>query len=319
MRNRILALLMSVVCSLAAARLEPEHFVPTYAADIAHPNAPASDALTAHAADFEYVFIGGFLGDFINRIGAFAPLGAELRALGVPPSQFHIVCPSSARTVEDNARNFLPSRLAEIAAGTSRKLVVVAYSKGAPEFLTYAFEHPALIEERVEGVFFMEGAFGGSPLADFIETRPAPRLTTRLSNRVGMRSLRRLALLVYPWLAGVKSVTTSESVHRIEGWLAEYASVIERLHDKLVFVQAWADPKRATYRLKMGTRFITAVTGLKSDGVIPLEAQIVPGIGTLSIVLDGVDHSLPCSRVLTGRGPSRVRAFTRAMVSCLGH
>ena len=117
------------------------------------------------ARGFQYVFVGGFR---VGRMpGYFAQNVDELRALRVPRRSIHIIHPSSERTVEENCSEFR-EEMHRIAEESSERLVVIAHSRGACDALAFALNEPQFVQDRVEALFLVQGAFGGTGLADYV-------------------------------------------------------------------------------------------------------------------------------------------------------
>lgn len=120
------------------------------------------------------IFVAGFLNEAIP--GYFTDNVEAARALGAHTSTLF---PKSSSSLEDDAR--LIEAEVERHAGTP--VVLVGHSKGGAAVLLLALERPELVlEGRVEAVIVLQGAVGGSPLADALSR------VTALSNP-GVRSL----------------------------------------------------------------------------------------------------------------------------------
>ena len=56
----------------------------------------------------------------------------------------------------------------EIADLGPEKLVVIAHSRGACDALAFALQHPEFVAEHIHALFLIQGAFGGTALADYV-------------------------------------------------------------------------------------------------------------------------------------------------------
>src|SRR5262249_34070830 len=123
------------------------------------------EPVARRARGFRYVFVGGFRAGPMP--GYFAQNAAELRAIGVPRRRIHFLFPSSRHSVEEN-RAAVRDELGRIAEEGPERLVVIAHSRGACDALAFALHGPQLVRDRVKALFLVQGAFGGTGLADYL-------------------------------------------------------------------------------------------------------------------------------------------------------
>ncbi len=117
------------------------------------------------ARRYRYVFVGGFHNERLP--GYFAQNARELRAKGIPKDAVHFIFPSSHDTVTGNSR-VVREQFEEIAALGPEKLVVIAHSRGSCDALAFALQNPEFVTEHVLALFLIQGAFGGTALADYV-------------------------------------------------------------------------------------------------------------------------------------------------------
>src|SRR5262249_18517170 len=86
------------------------------------------EVVTRKARTFRYAFVTGFRNE--RMPGYFSQNMAELKALGVPHRQIHVINPSSSQTSEANLED-VRSGFLEIAGEGPERLVVIAHSRGA--------------------------------------------------------------------------------------------------------------------------------------------------------------------------------------------
>ena len=48
------------------------------------------------------------------------------------------------------------------------RLILIAHSRGACDALTFALREPGFVRDRVEALLLIQGAFGGTGLADYV-------------------------------------------------------------------------------------------------------------------------------------------------------
>ena len=112
-----------------------------------------------------WVLIDGILGDFSQTL--YAQMKMVLRdEVGI--QSVDILRPSSVNTILENA-DLLARELNFIAKKHGQRLVLVAHSRGAVEVFLALLKHPNLLsQDIVAKVVLVQGAFDGSPLADFV-------------------------------------------------------------------------------------------------------------------------------------------------------
>ena len=119
------------------------------------------------------IFVAGFLnelipGYFVDNVAVTQELGADTSTL----------FPASSRSLADDV-GLIEN---ELAAHSQKKVVLVGHSKGGAGVLLTVLEHPELVlSGKVECVIVVQGAVGGSPLADAL-TGPRPRRAVGLTS-----------------------------------------------------------------------------------------------------------------------------------------
>ena len=196
-----------------------------------------------------------------------APYGYGLRSVPVDGLS------SSA----NNARQIRDALLAMPEAAGAARLVLIGYSKGAPDILEAMVAYPE-IRDRVAAVVSASGTIGGSPLANEAEQYQAglfrhfPDATCSAGDGGGVESLR-------------------TSVRR--SWLASNPLPADLPYYSLV---TFPDPQRISRVLKSSYRKLSRVDG-RNDGQMVFYDQVIPGSTLLGYV--NADHwaiALPIAR-----------------------
>ncbi|WZP00163.1 alpha/beta hydrolase [Isosphaeraceae bacterium EP7] len=269
------------------------------------------------AVSLRYVFVGG-LGS--ERMPAyFAQNAAELRALGVPKPAIHFIHPSSRRTVEENLDE-VRDEFRRVAGLGDERLVVIAHSRGACDALAFALHHPEFVDEHVEAMFLIQGPFGGTALADYVVGDAEP-MDDRMS--AGYRWLgtligrREAGLLKDGRHAGMAGLTREDSraYWRVE--MEDRCEAARLIGPKVFFVETESHPARLRlFQRTMGT-YLGTYYG-PNDGLVAVDDQSLPGLGTSLGVLDAghadLTRRFPATRT---RRKSR-RAIIGAVVMVLG-
>jgi hypothetical protein len=270
------------------------------------------DEVAVGARRFRYVFVGGFAHEQIP--GYFTQNARDLRALGVPKGSIHTIFPSSEETVEESAESFRRQVFTAASAGPE-PLVVVAHSRGACDALAFALTEPAFVRDHIAALFFVQGAFGGSALADFVVGEGHPidaRLPAKYRTFAGFVGEVERALVRNGPHAGLFGLTRGESRTYWERMLRQHADAIPTLRPRTFFIRSAIDPARlGRFRTAIGA-YLSAYDG-PNDGIIALDDQQLPGVGTSLAVIDCGHGDMTCD---FKTGP-RARKLRAALAPCV--
>ncbi len=254
---------------------------------------PASVA--GRAAGFRYVFVGGFRNE--RMPGYFAGNMAELKRLGVERRRMHVILPSSKQTTSENARE-VRDRFLAIAEEGPERLVVVAHSRGACDALAFALENPAFARDRVEAFYLIQGPFGGSGLASYLGGSGEP-IDRRM--RWPQRTVAHLAKTLARLVPGRRKREVVDSMTP-EASAAFWASALDRdpetlalVGAKAFFIRSAIDPDRLGFIRRAMAWYLQTYHG-RGDGVVTLEAQSLPGFGTVLATVEAGHSDLTCKR-----------------------
>ncbi len=269
------------------------------------------------ARGFQYVFVGGFR---VGRMaGYFAQNADALRALGVPHRSIHFIYPSSRQTVEENC-GAVREELLSIAGKGPERLVVIAHSRGACDALAFALNEPEFVRDHVEALFLIQGAFGGTGLADYVlgEGEPMdgqmPRVHRWLARAIG--AFERI-LLNRGRHGGLVGMTREASRAYWNDLLETHADAVPLVGPKVYYVESCARPADLALFQRAMAWYLGAYYG-PNDGVVALDDQTIPGLGTsLGVVEAG--HADLTRRFPATRSKRRLRrALIRSIVMTLG-
>ena len=256
------------------------------------------------ARRFRYVFVAGFHNE--RMPGYFSQNARELRARGVPRRAIHFVYPSSHETVAGNAST-VRSQLLAIAKEGPEKLVVIGHSRGACDVLAFALQNPEFVAKHVVALFLVQGAFGGTGIADYLAGEGPPidnsmpwrhRVLAHLLGRLETFALDRGKH------GGLKALTTRASTEFWERTLEEYQASIPIVSPRAFYVTTRTVPARLQ-PLQQAVAWYLAYLG-PNDGIIALEDQCVPGVGKIVAVLDA-GHTDLTNRFPSARSRPRLR------------
>lgn len=234
---------------------------------------------------YHFLFVGGFLGESVFRWGGyFSDITKELRRLGIPKKQIHVIFPPSSEYVEENATNFVFDHLIALMKQKSpnQKLVIYAHSKGAAEILFFALLCPELIEQHVEAIFFDQGAFGGTSISDYMTGVPQTNVpwTTRF-----FFPPMKVALRVLNAIGGLESMTHEEGKRRYEALSTVFKHQYDRIKSRLTFLTFYSGKGTTPFYLRHTHAHIAATSppDTQSDAVIAIADQTLAlaGLETL--------------------------------------
>lgn len=159
-------------------------------------------------------------------------------------------------------------------------VILITHSKGSVDALEAMRTEPAL-HTKVKGWVSLQGAFHGSPVADMLldEQRFNPLL----------------AALILGLLGGTKESAHGLTTGAARAYLKTHAAAISalvRTVPAVAFASA-LDGAEAKSRLELPRQMMWRA-GIRNDGLIPLDAAVLPGMDFVKIT--GVDHIAPVMR-----------------------
>jgi pimeloyl-ACP methyl ester carboxylesterase len=268
--------------------------------------------VAANAAQYRYVFVGGFRNEGLP--GYFAQNAHEMRSQGISRSSIHFIYPSSRETVEGNAREVC-SRFHETASIGPERLVVIAHSRGACDALAFALQYPEFVDRHVHSMFLVQGPFGGSAVADFVVGEGQP-----MDGRIplGHRIVAQLLARAETYLmergthGGLAALTTRASERFWQRLLEENERAISVVSPKTFFVTSQTTPSQLRILQRAAAWYLETYCG-PNDGMVALQDQIVPDLGTVVAVLDA-GHTDLTNRFPVG---ARKRKLRKALVDTI--
>lgn len=245
------------------------------------------EAVVRAARSLRFVFVGGFGSERMS--GYFLQNARDLRAFGVPSESIDFIFPSSDGTLDQNAGLVAESLKTIATQGPGpRRTVVIAHSRGACDVLAFALRNPDFVAEHIVAMFLVQGPFGGTGLADGVTgAGPGPDRGLGPVNR-GVLSLLALAersLLRRGSHGGLTDLTREASEEFWARLLAEHYDAIETVGPRTFYVTSATAPGRHRIVLRSTASYLQKHQG-RNDGVVALEDQSLPGVGTVFAVLD---------------------------------
>ena len=264
------------------------------------------------ARQFRYVFVAGFSNE--RMPGYFSQSAKELTAHGVPPGSIHFIFPSSHETSHANSDE-VRAQFVAVASTGPEPLVVIAHSRGACDALAFALRDEAFVRDRVRALFLVQGAFGGTGVADYVMGEGL-----LMDRRMPLR-LRALAYLLGKFEnvvlhrgkhGGLSGLTRGESGRFWDQLLREHADAIPVIGPKTFYITSEVRPARLRFFHRAIAAYLQAYYG-PNDGIVVLGDQSLPGLGTCLGAFDA-GHTDLTHRFPATRAPRRLR---RALIQSL--
>lgn len=267
------------------------------------PAVPAlSPSLISEVGRHTVVFVEGFLNESHQGMpwdDAKTNFSVNMETLSsdFQTPDFIKIAPPSMQAVSDNADWLIDQLNSVYATHHQHPLLIIAHSKGAAETLLAALRHPdLLVNGMIERIVLVQGAIGGSPLAELAsETR-----FLGLSNWAGLRSLRP---------AAIRALFETER-ERFTQMETPATQILVNRH--VYYVRSSQRPPEVVRRLVPGNYYLSRVAG-DNDGAIVTADEQLQGIGQDLGVLDADHADLVAAPALSNSPDAYKRAFTRAL------
>jgi pimeloyl-ACP methyl ester carboxylesterase len=301
--------------AMVSPAISPESFRGWFDAAVGGRLAITSEAKLA-ARRYRYVFVAGFLNERMS--GYFGQNAKALRARGVPRRAIHFIYPSSHKSVAENAET-VRSQILEIATQGPERLVVIGHSRGACDALAFALENPEFVADHIQAMFLVQGPFGGTGVADYMEGE-GPPIDTQLPwrHRVVAQALGRMEafLLDRGKHGGLKALTQRSSDEYWKRAMAEHQAAIPIVSPRTFYVTTRTGPSQLQI-FQQAIAWYLSYLG-PNDGMVALEDQTVPGLGTVVAVLDAGHTDLTNRFPMARPNPRLRRALIDAIVMAVG-
>lgn len=237
------------------------------------------------------VFVGGFLNEALP--GYFLDNAEECHAEGASTS---IVEPSSLDDVGADTEHLVEA-VRKAARDSGRRVVLVGHSKGGAAALLTALKHPELmLDGTLERVVVIQGAVGGSPIAEGI---------------VGKLSLRDAPVRV----KGLQSLSQRDAKALFREALASLRArhtdaEVERVLRHVFYVRS--STSEVSSILLVTHEFLNRQGSGRNDGLVLIEDQKLD-VGVDLGTLDADHAALTVAGPISNRPAEYRKAFTRAM------
>lgn len=265
------------------------------------------------AGNEHYVFVAGFLNEGIP--GYFGENIRELKKLGVPAARISVVKPKSGKTFEENS-TILKRGLIEILKEKTDRAVIFAHSRGAIDALAFALQNPDYIRDQVTAIFLVQGAFGGSGIADYIRgTGHALDDSMPQPYRTFFYLTGRTEKLLDPCIErGLTALTREKAREFWKALLRDHADAIPVVSEKAYYIVGKEKPSDVAPVIRANAYYLHTYYG-ENDGMVTAADQTLSGIGTTLAVVKA-DHSDLTNGSGLSNSPRKLReALMRAIVT----
>ncbi len=274
----------------------PSGFAAAWAEEEARPEdapEPPGSPLEALRAR-QVLFVGGFLNEVIS--GYFDDNAAVVKAFGATA---WMLSPPSTSSLGADA-DFIALKARDHYEGSHRPVVLFGHSKGGAASLMAVLRHPELVLLGVvDCVVVVQGAVGGSPVADLAATPlhaaglPAP-------------------------LAGLDSLQPGDARPAFVAALAHARATLSpaefgHLSSRIFYVRSVAQKDHLSPVLGPTHGLLCERGSGQSDGLVLAEDARLDGCGVDLGVVPGDHAALTVSGPLSNATPHQRRAFTRAL------
>ena len=230
------------------------------------PGTGAPADLEMHEADYLVAVVPGLGWDCVEGwLGVAHHDYKAMRSIGLEGLEIPV---DGLSGTENNARQIAETITALPPEVARKKLILIGYSKGAPDILEFLVRYPAAAQ-NVAAVVAVSGAIGGSPLSYDATQNQAKllKLTPQSACDDG----------------DGKAVESLRPDVRL-AWLAEH-----ELPDHVAYysVITFPDPERISFGLRYSWRKL-AETDIRNDSQVIFSDQVIPG--STIIALTNADH-----------------------------
>ena len=235
--------------------------------------------LRPEANDYQYLFLGGIMGEFLSLpfVGNYLKVNRKiLRNLGVK----HIECLTlnSYKSACDNS-NTVVTVINRLYKKHKKPLVIMGHSKACLELVIGMIDHLPVFQDKVKKVICVQPPFRGSSVFekyDFLKH-------------------------VNPIWPGLKCLQANHYSDLFAEKLIPNKEAQNYMRDHLLVIRGFKENSRNVSWIIRPSHFVMKRTGNHSDGLVKLKDQVIPFAEYKEIIMD-MDHSdLFTSTLLSNR------------------
>ncbi|MGD0042249.1 MAG: hypothetical protein ABSE84_17895, partial [Isosphaeraceae bacterium] len=199
-------------------------------------------------------------------------------------------------------------------------LVLIGHSRGACDALAFALQNPQFVKDHIRALFLIQGPFGGTAVADYVAgegtimDRRMPTGYRFMGQTIGRLESR---LLEDGKHEAIASLNRRDSESFWNEMLRTHRAAVPAVAAKTFYVTSRTSPSHHPLFQRVTGWYLGTYYG-PNDGLVALEDQSLPGLGTVLAVLD-VGHTDLTRRFPAARPKHRLRnALVDAIIMAVG-
>lgn len=234
---------------------------------------------TPHANDYQYLFLGGIIGEVLALpfVGSYLKVNKKILQEG-GIKQVECLTLNSYKSAADNAHT-LATIIKRLHKKHQKKLIIMGHSKACLELMLSLMDHLPLYQENVHKVICVQPPFQGSSIFekyDFLKP-------------------------INTYWPGLKCLEANHYSELFAEQLIPNQELQKYMRDKLLVIRAYKSHSREVSWIIRPSHFVMKRTGFENDGLVKLKDQMIPFAEYKEIVME-MDHSdLFTSSLLSNR------------------
>lgn len=260
---------------------------------------------------FRFVFVHGYLGFALNLpfVGDYMDRNRDdLNYYEIPSSQIHEIQPRSNQSLIQNVSAVL-EELRVLSRIDDKKLVIIPHSRGAPATIAALLSDLEFAHEKVAAVFPIQGAFGGSGVADYLwdeNANPLPEdlVWYRKAFLKGLRLFPRVARFCFKGLPSLTHQNCRVFWEEVRTQISISEDRLESLSGKIRYVPTVQAPGKVAFPMKTFSMYLA--TYGPNDGLVTVDDASLDWIG------DGPQRADECSNLLVADHADLMTKMTRS-------
>lgn len=268
---------------------------------------PSESAVSRHSKT-KFILMTGLAGEYIPLYWSDTRRELE-RLTGTrgekDPAQkrVFVIKPSSGYGLLANA-DYIKTEVDKIVrlSPPDTRFVLVGHSKSAVETWTLVMKHPEFSSEKIAAAIFLQGPYGGSPLATHIAENHSPGIIEPFWNNPALFAFRWMMLKAYqypPMRPGLLAITPEAATQHVQSIQEAYGSGHSKeISEKTLFMTTFSNPLTGIKRflptlnnaMSICVKTLASLSPGSSDGMVKLAHQSPPGSSNRSIVVPDLHH-----------------------------
>lgn len=242
----------------------------------------------ALAENLQFVFIKGFINEI--ELYYFKDQVSDLKKMGVDRRQIHLLATDSTENLQENSQRLKQEVTRIWKRSGSRPLILIGHSYGGAVVVDLALNHPEFFSAIAKKGFVIQGAMGGSPIADVVLSQD---LKANLRQILGDSDWSLFWWFVNigrvfrgPFSPALQSLETQTAKNRLAALQDHIAT--STLKTRIFYVVSEMPTEGVRMEMRPFASYLSKLFG-KNDGLLLLQDQFVPGFGETLLTVQA-DH-----------------------------